>query len=87
MELEKSFLTRDPRERFIGVEINFDATLDDLMGVDGKKQTAANFYRRDIEELAEDEGKTQIQYLGDLDKNLSGEDGSIFFSANSIKLL
>ena len=31
--------------------------LDDLMGVDGKKQTAANFYKRDIQELAEDEKK------------------------------
>ena len=39
--------------RFIGVEVNFDATLDDLMGVDGKKQTAANFYKRDIEDLAQ----------------------------------
>ena len=85
LELEKSFLTRDPRERFIGVEINFDATLDDLMGVDGKKQTAANFYRRDIEELAEDEGKTQIQYLNDIDKNLSGEEAVLIKISHSIK--
>lgn len=85
LELEKSFLTRDPRERFIGIEVSFDATLDDLMGVDGKKQTAANFYRRDIEELAEDEGKTQIQYLNDIDKNLSGEEAVLIQISHSIK--
>jgi len=85
LELEKSFLTRDPRERFIGIEISFDATLDDLMGVDGKKQTAANFYRRDIEELAEDEGKSQIQYLNALDRNLSGEEAILIQISHSIK--
>ena len=50
LEIDKSFMTKDTRERFIGVEVSFDATLDDLMGVDGKKQTAANFYKREVEE-------------------------------------
>ena len=31
------------------------------MGVDGKKQSAQNFFKRDIEELATDEGKTEIE--------------------------
>ena len=57
LAIEKSFVTKDTRERFVGVEISFDATLDDVMGVDGKKQTAANFYKRDLEDLASDEGK------------------------------
>ncbi len=84
LELEKSFMTKDTRERFIGVEINFDATLDDLMGVDGKKQTAANFYKRDIDDLAQDEGKTVIQYLNDIDKNLSGDEAILVKISNSI---
>ena len=29
-------MQKDTREKFVGVEIMFDATLDDLMGVDGK---------------------------------------------------
>ena len=84
LELEKSFMTKDTRERFIGVEVNFDATLDDLMGVDGKKQTAANFYKRDIEDLAQDEGKTVIQYLNDIDNNLSGDEAILIKISNSI---
>ena len=84
LEIDKSFLTKDTRERFIGVEINFDATLDDLMGVDGKKQTAANFYKRDIEELAEDEQKTVIQYLNDIEDNLSGDEVILIKISNAI---
>ena len=38
------------------------------MGVDGKKQTAANFYKRDLESLAEDEGKSEIEYLKEIDE-------------------
>lgn len=77
-------MTKDPRERFIGVEISFDATVDDLMGVDGKKQTAANFYKRDIHDLAEDENKTPIQYLNDIDENLSGDEVVLIKISNSI---
>jgi hypothetical protein len=84
LEINRSFMTKDPRERFIGVEISFDATVDDLMGVDGKKQTAANFYKRDIQELAEDENKTPIQYLNDIDENLSGDEVILVKISNSI---
>ncbi len=84
LAIEKSFVTKDTRERFIGVEINFDATLDDVMGVDGKKQTAANFYKRDVESLAEDEGKTEIEYLKDIDENLSGDEIILIKISNSI---
>ena len=84
LEINKSFMTKDTRERFIGVEVSFDATLDDLMGVDGKKQTAANFYKRDIEELAEDEKKTQIQYLNDIEDNLSGDEVILIKISNAI---
>jgi len=84
LEINKSFMTKDTRERFIGVEVGFDATLDDIMGVDGKKQTAANFYKRDIEELAEDEKKTTIQYLNDIEENLSGDEVILIRLSDSI---
>jgi hypothetical protein len=84
LEIEKSFNTKDTRERFVGVEISFDATLDDLMGVDGKKQTAANFYKRDVEILAGDEGKTEIEYLKDIEENLSGDEVILVKISNSI---
>jgi hypothetical protein len=84
LQLEKTFLTRDPRERFIGIEISFDATLDDLMGVDGKKQSAANFYKRNLEELAEDENKSEIQFLNDIENNLSGDEVLLIKISSSI---
>ena len=65
LEIEKSF-DKDTRERFIGVEII-------LMphwwynGCGWKKQTAANFYKR-FESLAEDEGKSEIEYLKEIEK-------------------
>jgi len=84
LEIEKSFMQKDTRERFVGVEIMFDATLDDLMGVDGKKQTAANFYKRDIENLAGDDGKNEIEYLKDIEDNLSGDEVILVKISNSI---
>ena len=84
LEIEKSFMTKDTRERFIGVELHFDATLDDIMGVDGKKQTAANFYKRDLESLAEDEGKSEIEYLKEIENNLSGDEVILVKISNSI---
>ena len=48
LAIEKSFVTKDTRERFIGVEISFDEDCDDIMGVDGKKQSAQNFFKREI---------------------------------------
>jgi len=84
LELEKTFLTKDTRERFIGVEVSFEEDLDDLMGVDGKKQTAANFYKRDIAELSADEDKTEIEYLNNIDENISGEEVILIKLSNSI---
>jgi len=84
LELEKTFLTKDTRERFIGVEVSFEEDLDDLMGVDGKKQSAQNFFKRDIEELASDENKTEIEYLNNIENNLSGEQVVLIKLSNSI---
>ena len=45
LELNRSFLNQDPRDRFIGVEVWFDGTLDDLMGVDGKNNQQPIFIK------------------------------------------
>ena len=76
-------MTKDTRERSIGVELHFDATLDDIMG-GWKKQTAANFYKRDLESLAEDEGKSEIEYLKEIENNLSGDEVILVKISNSI---
>ena len=84
LELNKSFLTYDPRERFIGVEVSFDATLDDLMDVDGKKQSANNFYKRDIETLAEDENLKEIEFLNKLPELVSESEELLIKISTSI---
>tara|TARA_B100000674_G_C37946120_1_gene965003 strand:+ start:253 stop:2019 length:1767 start_codon:yes stop_codon:yes gene_type:complete len=84
LELNRTFLNQDLRDRFIGVEIWFDDTLDDLMGVDGKKQAATNFYKRDIEELAQDAEKDEIEYLNSIENNDSDENLLIKISTSIV---
>ena len=84
LELNRTFLNQDLRDRFIGVEIWFDGTLDDLMGVDGKKQAATNFYKRDIEELAQDAGKEEIEYLNLIENENSDENLLIKISTSIV---
>ncbi len=84
LELNKTFLTQDLRERFIGVEIWFDATLDDLMGVDGKKQSATNFYKRDVEELAADAEIDEIEYLNSIENNDDNDENLLIKISTSI---
>ena len=84
LELNRTFLNQDLRDRFIGVEIWFDGTLDDLMGVDGKKQAATNFYKRDIEELAQDAGKEEIEYLNSIEDENSDENLLIKISTSIV---
>ena len=85
LELNRSFLNQDPRDRFIGVEVWFDGTLDDLMGVDGKKQSATNFYKRDIEELAQDAEKDEIEYLNSIENESTDESLLIQISTSITK--
>jgi len=85
LELNRSFLNQDPRDRFIGVEVWFDGTLDDLMGVDGKKQSATNFYKRDIEELAQDAEKEEIEYLNSIENENTDESLLIQISTSITK--
>lgn len=84
LELNRTFLNQDLRDRFIGVEIWFDGTLDDLMGVDGKKQSATNFYKRDIEELAQDAEKDEIEYLNFIENERSDENLLIQISTSIV---
>ena len=84
LELNRTFLNQDLRDRFIGVEIWFDGTLDNLMGVDGKKQAATNFYKRDIEELAQDAEKDEIEYLNSIESENSDENLLIKISTSIV---
>ena len=43
IELRKNeWNPNDTRERWVGIEISFDAEMDDILGVDAKKQSAPN---------------------------------------------
>ena len=84
LELNRTFLNQDLRDRFIGLEIWFDGTLDNLMGVDGKKQAATNFYKRDIEELAQDAEKDEIEYLNSIENENSDENLLIKISTSIV---
>ena len=44
----------------------------------------SDFFKRDIEELAADEGKTEIEYLNSIDNNLSGGEVVLIKVSNSI---
>jgi hypothetical protein len=85
LELNKTFLTGDPRERFIGIEVQFDATLDELMNVDGKKQSANNFYKRDLQELTEDYNLKEIEFWNKLSELVNDKEGLLINISNAIE--
>lgn len=63
LELNRSFENSyDPRERWWGIEVNFDPGLDDVFGVTNNKQSANNFYLMDIKEDAANEGISEAEY-------------------------
>jgi hypothetical protein len=85
LELNRTFLTGDQRERFIGIEVHFDATLDELMDVDGKKQSANNFYKRDIDELKEDYNLKEIEFWNKLPELVNNNEELLIKISNSIQ--
>lgn len=85
LELNKTFLTGDPRERFIGIEVQFDATLDELMNVDGKKQSANNFYKRDLQELTEDYNLKEIEFWNKLSELVNDKEELLIKISNAIE--
>jgi hypothetical protein len=84
LELNKTFLTQDLRERFIGIEVHFDATLDELMNVDGKKQSASNFYKRDIQELIEDYDLKETEFWNKLSELVNDNEELLIKISNAI---
>lgn len=84
LELNKTFLTQDLRERFIGIEVHFDATLDELMDVDGKKQSANNFYKRDIQELIDDYDLKETEFWNKLSDLVNDNEELLIKISNAI---
>jgi len=85
LELRKhEWSTGDTRDRWIGVEIHFDSELDEIMGVDAKKQRADNLELKDIEELAKNEGISVIEFINKITENPT-EENIIIDISNSIQ--
>lgn len=63
LEMNHSFLhSYDSRERWWGIEVEFDPGLDDVFGVTNNKQAATGFMRLSFEEDAEAEGLSERSY-------------------------
>lgn len=63
LELNRSFENNyDPRERWWGIEVDFEPELDDVFGVTNNKQAATGFVPRYLKEDAAAEGMTTEQY-------------------------
>ncbi|WP_168282587.1 ATP-binding protein [Rhizobium leguminosarum] len=62
LEMNRSFEITDARERWWGIEVEFDPGLDDVFGVTNNKQAATGFLRRNLDEDAEEEGMSPSAY-------------------------
>jgi hypothetical protein len=70
LELNHSFTNSyDTRERWWGIEVQFDPGLDDVFGVTNNKQAATGFMRLSIEEDAGDEGLSVQEYQAMLEQD------------------
>jgi len=64
LEMNHSFINSyDSRERWWGIEVEFDPGLDDVFGVTNNKQSATGFMRLNLEDDAHAEGLSDQQYL------------------------
>lgn len=71
LELDRSMVNiSDTRERWWGIEIHFDSTVDHIMGVTNNKQAATNFELLNLAEDAKNEGVSPVSY-----KQMLKEDG------------
>nr|WP_315463245.1 ATP-binding protein [uncultured Rhodoferax sp.] len=69
LELNLSFTNSyDTRERWWGIEVQFDPGLDDVFGVTNNKQSATGFNRLDMDEDARDEGLSVKDYQETLEQ-------------------
>lgn len=63
LEMNHSFLNSyDSRERWWGIEVEFDPGLDDVFGVTNNKQAATGFMRLSLEEDAQAESLSEREY-------------------------
>jgi hypothetical protein len=70
LELNHSFTNSyDTRERWWGIEVQFDPGLDDVFGVTNNKQSATGFTRLSIEEDALEEGLSVNEYQETLEQD------------------
>jgi len=70
LELNHSFTNSyDTRERWWGIEVQFDPGLDDVFGVTNNKQAATGFTRLSIEEDALEEGLSVKEYQETLEED------------------
>jgi hypothetical protein len=70
LELNHSFTNSyDTRERWWGIEVQFDPGLDDVFGVTNNKQSATGFMRLSIEEDAGEEGLSVEDYQAMLEQD------------------
>ncbi|MDI1240045.1 MAG: ATP-binding protein [Polaromonas sp.] len=70
LELNHSFTNSyDTRERWWGIEVQFDPGLDDVFGVTNNKQSATGFHRLSIEEDALEEGLNVKEYHETLEED------------------
>ena len=60
----------DPRERWWGIEISFDPSLDEVFGVTNDKQSATNLFRCDIAEDAKNEGISKAELIDSLTESM-----------------
>ncbi len=70
LELNHSFTNSyDTRERWWGIEVQFDPGLDDVFGVTNNKQSATGFTRLSVEEDAQDEALSIREYQDRLEED------------------
>ncbi|MGV2105350.1 ATP-binding protein [Agrobacterium vitis] len=62
LEMNSSFEITDARERWWGIQVEFDPGLDDVFGVTNNKQAATGFIRRNLDDDAEEEGMSPSAY-------------------------
>lgn len=74
IELRKNeWNPNDTRERWVGIEILFDAEMDDILGVDAKKQSAPNLVEKDIDDLSKEMNMSETEFDNYISENLSDE--------------
>ena len=82
IELRKNeWNPNDTRERWVGIEVSFDAEMDDIFGVDAKKQSAPTLVEKDIGDLAKEQNMSEIEYINYVSENHSDENVIIQISS------